>query len=382
MKAWSARATVAALAALAAAEVSAVRHVGFETDAFNKTYPASNRGTFVFSPASFEVDCVLVAESLDVIPKADISAMMGVVIDFPSAYIPVLEGLGNRTNGFSFISARGFCVPDIRKASVATRLALQRDYGAEVMRLMPKEGAEAWFKTMLDGEMGDFSISPSVSASDRFSFYDLVSFSVAWEEPFPPENAVQLPFRPDGATNDVEVAAISDVRVADVWETKEYSLLMLPLKGGSTFFGFLPKEGFSISDARVDITSLEIDGLLSLVGAGPERGVRRGPCRIVIPRLEISSRTDFTGAFRYFRIPTAGLHSVAGEASGREFVQFAKFSLANCAPGEKPVPREDGDGASPAQAEARNMVFNRPFVFFVYHSGTATIPVAGQFAGP
>ena len=76
MRAWSARAMVAALAALAAAEVSAVRHTGFEMDAFNKAYPASNRGTFVFSPVSFEVDCVLVAESLDVIPKADISSMI------------------------------------------------------------------------------------------------------------------------------------------------------------------------------------------------------------------------------------------------------------------------------------------------------------------
>ena len=93
----------AAFAVLVAAEAGAVKHVGFETDAFNRVYPASYRKSFVFSPLSFEMDCVLIAESLDTIPKANVASMMGVVIDFPSAYRPVIEAYASETNGLDCV---------------------------------------------------------------------------------------------------------------------------------------------------------------------------------------------------------------------------------------------------------------------------------------
>ena len=373
----------AATVAIVAADACAVRHIGFEADGFNRVYPASYKNTFVFSPVSFELDCVLIAESLDTIPKANVASMMGVVIDFPSAYCPVLDALETRTNGFSFVSARGFCVPDIRKSDVTLRCRLQREYRAEVMRILPKDGAEAWFRAVMDGEMEKFEIPASALRHDRCSFFDLVSMSVAWRDPFPSANTRKMPFKVGDTTNTVDVSFMSDVRIADTWETREYTLLMLPLKGGAEFFALLPKEGYSVSDARADMTSVEIDGLVSISTPGALAGAVHGPCEISIPRLEIFTRSSFAGALRYFKVPMTGLCGVTGDepVQGGDFMQFARFSLAEHGRDEEPLLEKDPEDAVPASANAKKLVFDRPFLFFVHHSGTATIIVAGQFTG-
>lgn len=375
------RALAAAFAALVAAEALAVRHVGIEADALNRVYPASFRKSFVFSPVSFELDCVLIAESLDTIPKANVASMMGVVIDFPSAYRPVVEALGAETNGLACTSARGFCVPDIRAADANFRTLVQREYGAEVMRLHPKAGAEAWFKATMDGEMEEFEIPVAVSVSDRFSFYDLLSVRAAWEEPFPPSNTKVRPFRVDGASNTVDVAFMSDVRVADTLEMNGYTILSLPLKGGSAFFAMLPKDGYALSDIKMFFNSVEIDGVLSMLTPGSPVPVVRGPCAIDIPRIELFSRTSLSGALRYFHVPTTGLRGAAGDAPGGEFVQYAKFSIVECGRGERLPADGIRKAPIPASAEVRRMALDRPFLFFVYHPATATILVAGQFTG-
>ena len=374
---------VAATVALVAAEACAVRHIGFEADAFNRVYPTTYRNTFVFSPVSFELDCVQIAESLDIIPKANVASMMGVVIDFPSAYCPILDALETRTNGFSFVSARGFCVPDVRKANVILRSKIQREYRTEVMRVLPKEGAEAWFRASMDGEMENFELPATAVRPDRCSLIDLVSFSVAWRDPFPAANTRMMPFMIDEASNTVDIAFMSDVRIADTWENKEYTLLMLPLKGDASFFALLPKDGYSVSDARTDMTSIEIDSLISLAKPGTLPNAVHGPCSISMPRLSISSRSSFAGALRYFRVPTTGLSGITGDVTvpGGAFEQFTKFSLAECGRDEKPLQQKNPEDVVPVTAETKRLVFDRPFLFFVYHSGTATILAAGQFSG-
>ena len=370
-----------ALAVFAAADASAVRHVGFEIDSFNRAYPVSYARSFVFSPVSFELDCVLVAESLDTIPKADVSSMMGVLIDFPSAYRPVLEAFEDRTNGLAVVSARGFCVPDISSASLVFRSHIREEYDSEVMRLFPKEGAEAWFKAMLDGEMDDFEISVDVARSWKYSFYDLISVSAAWEEPFPLESTKKVPFFANGDTNGFDVVCMSDVRVAEFLDVKEYSMMKLPLKGGAAFFAVLPKDGFGLDSAKADLTSMEIDGIIASFGSDAAPGRYRGPCEITLPRLELLSRTDLSGVFRYFRVPTYGLKHVAAGSSAGDLVQYAKFSLTEHGRGERALIRKGDDETIPVTPDTRKAVFNRPFLFFIYHEKTETLLVAGQFAG-
>ena len=375
------RIILCALAAFAAVDASAIRHVGFDIDAFNRAYPSTYARSFVFSPASFELDCVLIAESLDTISKANVSSAMGVLIDFPSAYKPVLEAFDDRTNGFSVVSARGFCVPDIASVSRPFHTHIQTEYCSEVMRLLPKEGAEAWFRAMLDGEMEGFEISANVARSGRYSLYDLVSVSAAWEEPFPLENTKTVPFYPDDSTNSIGVVCMSDVRVAEFLDEKEYYVLRLPLKGGAAFFAVLPKKGFGLDGAKADMTSMEIDGVIASFGSDANPRRRLVPCAITLPRLELASKTDISGVFSYFRVPTSGLSQVSLSSSAGELAQFARLSLTEHGRNERALVRKGEDEMIPVTPETKELLFDRPFLFFIYHEGTGTIPVAGQFTG-
>ena len=368
-------------AVLASANLWAARHIGFETDAFNRVYPASFAKSIVFSPASFEIDCAVIAGTLETIPKANVSETMGVVLDFESTYRPILEAYAARTNGFEVVSARAFCLPELKQALPAFRQNLQRMYGVEAVRTFPTVGAESWFRATMEGAMEDFRLPVDLARTEKFAYYDLVSVTVAWRDPFPTENTRKLKFRPAPDAEPQSVVCMSDVRRADTWETKEYTLLRLPLKDEAWFYALLPKEGFGLAEARADISSVEIDHLLSVMMSDADLHVAHGPCAIVLPRLSLCSRLDFTAALTYFRIPSRGLRHVAGDLAAREFVQVAKFSLAEQGVGETPLAHKDADAVVPLTPDVKKLVFNRPFLFFVYHERTKTIPIAGQYCG-
>ena len=375
------RLTLFAFLSLLAAAAPAARHVGFETDAFSRAYPVSYPWNAVFSPASFEIDCALVAESLATIPKANVSELLNVSFDFPSTYRPVVDGLGEPTNGFSFVAARAFCVPSVKTVRAEHRHHLSQEYGAEVLRGYPNRGAESWFRATMGGEMESFALSPDGNDGERFSFYDLVSVKAAWKDPFPTANTRSLAFRPDGGTGSVQVVCMSDVRLADTWETSAYTLLKLPLRGDAWFYAMLPKEGQALAAARADLTSAKIDRLLAVTRSVAESGVGHGACAIVLPRLDLFSRLDVTGIFRYFRIPTGGLVHISENGIEKEYVQYVRFRLAEHGDGEPPLVKKAEGDVVPVTPDVKRLVFNRPFLFFVYHEKTATIPVAGQFTG-
>lgn len=371
----------ACLSGLLALSVSAARFIGFEADAFNRSCPADSPRNFVFSPASFELDCVLVAESLPTIPKANVSEMMGVVIDFESTFRPMIDGLSERTNGFSFVAARGFCVPDMRTARIDHRLHLSRAYGAEVLRSTLPHGAERWFRATMEGDMESFSLPVAAVGANAYSFYDLVSLRAAWRDPFPTENTRTLSFRGPGESNAVQVVCMSDVRIADTWDTEKYTLLKLPLRGDAWFYALLPKEGRDLADARADVNSGKFAHLLNVTKSVTENGVAQGPCAIVLPRLDLLSRSDLTGLLQHFRIPLAGLTLLAGDGRADECVQHVRFRLAEHAWDEPPLVKKPADSVVPITSDVRRLVFNRPFVFFIYHEKSESVLVAGQFTG-
>lgn len=375
------RAACWCVAVFVSANLWAARHIGFETDAFNRIYPASFAKSLVFSPASFEIDCAVIAETLETIPKANVSETMGVLLDFESMYRPIVEAYAAQTNGFKVTTARGFCVPELKHALPAFRQQLERAYGVEVLMAHPARGAESWFRATMEGEMEDFRVSSDLGRTSRFAYYDLVSVAVAWRDSFPTENTRKIKFRSSPEAEAQTVVCMSDVRRADTWETKEYTLLRLPLKDEAWFYALLPKEGFGLSDARVDLSSMEIDHLLTVSSSVTDPHAAHGPCVIVLPRITLRSRLDFSSVLTYFRIPSKGLYHVAGDWTAHEYVQLAKFTLAEQGPGEQPLASKPAEEIVPLTPDAKKLVFNRPFLFFVYHEGTKTIPIAGQYCG-
>ena len=369
------------VATMLAGSTFAVRHIGFETDAFNLVYPADHEKSVIFSPLSFEVDSVLVAESLATIPKANVAERMGVIVGFENVYGPMLAQLSARTNGFTFVTARGFCVPEIKKSPVSHRLFLESVYGAEVMRLYPPKGAETWFRTTMEGRMDDFTLGVNSSVANRYSFYDLAALDVEWAERFPLKNTKRLTFTAvNGDKREFDFMA--DVRNADVGTNRFYQTLRLPLKNDAWFFALLPNEGMSLKDARDGFSSMHIDETLLVMDSIAEPSVYHGPCVVALPQLELDSSVDFTSIFKYFKIPTKGLIHVTGdELAAREYRQRAAFRLKENGRNEPPLERKAPEAIIKADNSTRRMILNRPFLFFVYHRPTATIPIAGQFTG-
>lgn len=365
----------------AAPELTAARKIGFETDAFNRAYPTSYAKNFVFSPLSFELDCAAVAESLETIPKANVSETLGATIGFESVYRPVVEAYESLTNRNLMIAARGFCVAEIRKTRPVHRQHLERLYRTEIMSQFPTHGAESWFRAAMEGEMEDFSLPIHRDQSNRYSFFDLVSVDIAWAERFPTENTRKIRFRPSPEAEPISVDSISDVRLADTWETKKYTMIRLPLQDNAWFYAFLPREEAGFEEIRADISSLKIDRLLTIHKAVSEPGVAFGPCAIVLPKFTLRSRVDFTPVLTYFRVPLVGLTGVAPGATARAYVQHAKVSLAEQGRGELPLAKKAAKDVVPITDNVKKLIFNRPFLFFVYHEPTQTIPIAGQFCG-
>ncbi len=358
----------------------AARNLGFETDAFNRMFPLSYTKNVVFSPASFEIDCALIAESLATIPKANVSEMLGVVTDLPNTYGQIIESITASNNGFSFVAARGFVVSQIRKAQPALRQQLERDYGAKVVQAFPAYGATQWFRSMMEGEMEDFELPVAGDKDERYSFYDLVSVGISWRDSFPTANTRNLDFTlPSGEK--VKQEYISDVRLADILENKKYTVLKLPLKGEANFYALLPKSNDSMEEVRSAISSATIHEIIAAFNSKSGGVEVDANCAIILPKFEVKSQHELVQALQYFRVPLKPLPNIADNASPRSYVQLTRFVLQENGANETALKEKDASMQVAVNANTRKLFFTHPFIFFVHHPETSTIPIAGQFTG-
>lgn len=373
---------VVLLAAFAVpALASAERHSAFEVDAYNRILPASASGTVVFSPCSFEIDCVVFAEAQNALGRAHVAETMGVLTDFASAYGPILDACACDTNGTRFLSARAFCLPEIKSEDAAFRRMIQDAYGVEVCSFASKRGVENWFRAKMDGAMEDFEIDPAVARGSRYAFYDLVDLRMTFRDPFPTSGSRRLAFtRPDGGKTTVDFMA--DIRPVDVRERPNCTYLRLPLRDGSWFYAILPKDGVTFPELRAEFTSVKLDESIPAMDSIVDPDVFHGAAAVVLPRLDVCTDSDFSRAMDYFRFPTSVLARFPSVTSPPAVLrQRVRFRLDEQGLDPAPLVEKTAAEQTRATADTRRLVFNRPFLFFVYNTTTGTIPVAGQFTG-
>ena len=371
---------VASAASCFAAGVSS--HARFGSDAFNRAVSAAAKGTVVFSPLSFEIDSVALSDAFDPITKAHFAEKLGVLSDFEGVYGGILGELRGaaESNRFSFVSARAICLPDMRMASVAYRRDIQSLFSAEICPATPKDGAESWLRTMLDGDMEEFDIPLGVAAAGRYAFYDLASVKFSWQEPFPTSNTRSIPFvLEDGTRREVE--AMCDIRVVDTWENRRFSLVRLPLADGAWFYAMMPNANVALRDIRQEFSSTKIDDLLTVLKSVTVTGVSHGPAALVIPKMDVTSTIDLVGVFGYFRFPLKGFARLDKEMRPSLAKQIVRFRLDEQGLDAEPLVEKPAESVVHADSGTKRFVLNRPFIFFVYHEPTGTIPVAGQFTG-
>lgn len=375
------RLATSAVVFFVAASLQAACHYGFEADSFNLAVPSLKSGTKVFSPFFFELDCVVFSACLDTLSRAAIAERLNILSGLDAEFTPILETFGAATNGFSLVGARGFCVPNVPNPNPMFRRTLQRDYGVVTCPDFPVKGANCWFRSMMDGKMEDFSISIDGRGDNRFAYYDLICLRMAWQEPFPTANSRRMKFTcADGTKVDADFMA--DVRLADTLETSEYQLLRLPLRGGAVFYAFVPKGDLSIDDLRSKVSSAEIRNLLASMSSVTDPGVERGPTVVVLPRLDVDTTIDLLPILHAVGCPTRGLTGVAGDCAAREIAQRVRFQLFEQGEGEPACAEKPADRQFRTGDCRRKVLLKRPFLFFVVHEPTETIPLMGQYDGP
>lgn len=341
------------------------RSPGFGIDAFNCAVPDETAQTVVFSPAGFEIDAAIMSDAFDPIVKSHFAETLGVLTGIENTYGAMAEYLREcaPTNGISFKAARAFLVTDFRKVSAPYRQDVERYYRAEVCRLFPKDGAECWFRTMLDGEMEDFALPIETSKAERNSFYEALSCRIGWEEPFPKEN-----MRGD---------MMCDARVMDLYETDAFTMGRLPMADGAWFYALTPKAGVDFRKVREAVSSKTIRELLTIHNSVTNPGVWRGPVVVAVPRMDVKSSNDLAQAMNHFKFPVKGYLRLNGDLPGRDYRQICRFRLDGCGANGESIIAKSEETQIPVDASTRKFLLTGKFLFFVYHEKTDSILVMG-----
>lgn len=355
------------------------RTPGFSMTAFNTAVPNGAENA-VFSPFAFELDCAAISEAFGPIEKAKYVETLGALVGYENIYRPLRQHyLASVTNGFELVSARAFLTPSLRLVSTKYRSYVQQEYGVHACPVKPfPDGAESFLRTAMDGLMEGFSLPREIVDSKRVSFVDLESFSCPWSEPFSRADTRKMPFAAvDGSRSDLEF--ISGVRNVGLYEGDRYSMVRIPMANGVFFFAVLPPKGATVGSVRGDFASDRLGTSLVILRSITEKGVYNGPVEIALPKFSVDSSVDLLPAFRAAEFPIGGFKDIflGEEGSLDNIVQRVRFSVDENGCGVTSATRE----AAVSGSAAKKFICDRPFLFFVYHEPTQTIPVAGIFAG-
>lgn len=371
------RLALAALVALAAAALRAERQVGFGVESFFAANPTGRVASAVISPIALELDCAAVSELYPPIRRAAIAEAIGVMTGWESVYRPILARYGDAaTNGLSLVSARAVLVPHHRFVDSAFRVAMQRDWGVEVcpMKFGP-EGAECWLRAAMDGRMEDFALRPEERSKTAVSFRELTDVRCAWECPLAEGPDVRMEFAAPGGRR--AIPALRGVLEGAILEKKAFTLLRLPMADGAAFYALLPAAGATVDSLRAELKRDLVPVLILSVDSLTELGVFRGPVEVSIPRFETVTDTDLLPVFAHFSLPLdGGFATVAVEGRLSGFRQRARLRLDGRGAASAP---DEGSGRSGARPRA--FALDRPFLYFIYHAPTRTMPALGVYAG-
>lgn len=361
--------------------LQAERTAGFSMSAFNSVVPGSVRSA-VFSPYAFELDSAVISEAFGSIEKSKFVEALGALVGYENVYRPIVERYDAAvSNDFRLVSARAFLTSSLRLIDPKFRSYIQSEYNAQSCPVRPSAaGAESYFKAAMDGEMEDFRIPAAADVVKGVSFVDLESFRCRWAEPFPTANTRRIAFVSENGVRS-EITAMSDVRAAELWETDRFTMLRLPMCDGAFFHAVLPATGNNLASVRGEFAAEKLNTALVVIRSITESGVYRGNVAVVLPKMTLDTVVDLKPAYLANALPIGGFKDIdLGETPLSCISQRVRFSLDESGPGGRFIERKHAS-EEVRVAKSRRFVCNRPFLFFVYHEPTRTIPVAGIFAG-
>lgn len=359
-----------------AIKVFPVSNSGFGIDAFNRSVSAATRGNAVFSPVSFEIDCVIFSEAFGALTRSKIAEAMGVLTGLESVYHPIYQDFSTASDpSFRLLSARAFCLPDEHKTNRTYRQWMQQTFSGEAFSFAYKNGAECWFRARMEGDMENFALPDKAVTDGRYSYFSLHSISCAWQQWSGMSNTVSTVQFHLADKSVRPLPAMTGLCHVDIWKRKNSTVLHWHLEKGVGFFAIVPNEDLAVRDIRGEFTSNTISEFISVIKSITELNIRHEICQLTLPEIDIASESDMKLVFGYFQFPMTEMERMESGIQPGFVKQHVRFRIQPKTDTLSELPYDNMSGS------AKQVVLNRPFVFFVFHERTQTIPVSGQFTG-
>ena len=360
-------------ALFAASGAFAARSSAFGVDSFNAVVPAEADSNALFSPIGFEMDCSVFGEAVDTISRAAIAESMGVLTDFHGVYRPILDRLETvaPSNGFHYVCARAFCLPDIRYATAEYRRRIWDLCGAGVCRLFPQRGAESWFKAKLMGEMEEFEIPVDRSQNERYRYYDLASVTAAWRGKSAAVTKREFKSASGkGVPMDFFVLR-GTIRYRNAGGRAVYKL---PLADGAYLYAIVPAETETLENVRRSVTGEKFAEIRTSVDTLGDKHAGAAKATVVFPKLDFTTRVNLGEAFLAAKVKQGDFTSLKNTLTSRISEQIVRFKVVD-------DPSVNPDEPEYTSTDLGEVVIDRPFMFFVHRPEDDVMSVIGQFTG-
>lgn len=409
-RAWALAALLATFAFACCNVALAARTSEFGIGVFDSSVPSGSQSNAVFSPISFELDCSVFAEACDPITRANTAEALGVLTELMHFYQPLYQRLAATTNGYSFISARALCLPDIWMSYIEYRKRIHELCGAAVCSLWPSIGAERFLLSMMDGEMEDFSIRTPYSFSEnKYVYYDLVSEKVSIATNAMPEAQIRTSAFITPSGSEVQIPFIYSPRAnVDYCRSQFWQIVRVELVNGAWLYIIRPADNVSFQAMRERLKPSMMLSTMASVVSLTEVDAGSAYCELSIPLLDFSSVTDLMLGFRLALVPSQGFDFLDRSLTSRDAFQRMRLRIAppeivksdetqnagRKRNGDEDEEDEDSGAYNPGaqwrnakvqwnapRKDAGAFHFNTPFFFMIYHPELDVVSAIGQYMG-
>lgn len=347
------------------------RYVGLDTlDAVAPQTEKACRTNVVISPFAIRTDeqVFALAASTNVLAERISGTYRSVCREYAAAA---------DAGRFRFLHARAFCVGDPETVSTGFRARLLSELGTAICRLAPSAGAESWLKTMMDGDMEDFSLT---GGGDAAQFVELVSVEGLWLPSAQQRGCVSRTFRcADGRARKMRFRTVSVS--AEILDGDRWAIAVVSLDGGQELVLVRPCKGATLTDVRKALPwSLLFDKIVTLKSRVAV-GSWQGTADLSLPDMDMRTETRLGDVLRKRGTP---LCAPAGMtlAAARQVVRFRLQGRQGVGRDRVADDEEALDGEREGQVSpVRQFVADVPFLFLIRHEATQSVPVVGLFTG-
>jgi serpin B len=269
---------------------------------------------------------------------------------------------------------------------------LARDYGAgmhladfvadpEAARVQINE----WVEDKTEGRIVDLIAPGLLDPMTRLVLVNAIWFKANWAEQFSEDLTEDAPFNPlDGAQVDVPMMLSTD-RTLLYARGDDHQAVRLPYTGDASMLLVLPDTG-AFTDV---LAALDADAFASV-----EASLQPTPLTVGLPRFEFRTELGLNDVLRALGIEAALVAPPGpGSADFTGMTEIPELYVSDVVHQAFITVDEEGTEAAAATAvimratsalpeEPTEVIFDRPFLFFIQHDSTGEILFMGQVTNP